>query len=74
MSLNPAFLWVAANRTRDGSRMVASLDRKRRGHSFGAKQNLDPRRFRSRLATIRELTSSVNVIPSGRSNGMECGG
>jgi hypothetical protein len=27
------------------SRIVASLDRKRLGHSFGAKQNLDPRRF-----------------------------
>lgn len=28
----------------------------------------------SELPIIRELTSSVNTMPSGRSNGVECGG
>jgi hypothetical protein len=36
------------------SRMGASLDQKRLRYSFGAKQNLEPRCFRSRLATIKK--------------------
>jgi hypothetical protein len=54
-----ATLGISIRATVGNSRIVASLDRKRLGHSFGANQNLDSRRFRFalRMAPARDWRS-----------------
>jgi len=73
--------WRANLRMRFIKRKSLQTGQKSRWRKCGAKERcsrpelLEPRFWMvSASPTIRELTSSVNTIPSGKSNGTESGG
>jgi hypothetical protein len=53
-------------RASDPGRVVARLDRNASVRDPAPPQQSAPRRFRSRLATIRELSSWINTAPLAR--------